>query len=32
MYEAPGGTRNRRDQAHFLEDAIRAERERWWVE
>ena len=32
MYEAPGNRRNRRDQALFLEEAIKAERERWWVE
>ena len=30
MWEAPGGTRNRRDQAYFLEDERKAERERWW--
>jgi predicted amidohydrolase len=32
MWEAPGGTRNRRDQALFLEELIKAERERWWTE
>jgi len=30
MFEAPGGRRNRREQAVFLEEQIRAERERWW--
>lgn len=32
MFEAPGGRRNRREQALFLEEQIRAERERWWTD
>ena len=32
MFMAPGGKRNRRDQIYYLEDEIKQEMERWWVE
>jgi len=32
MMSAPGNRRNRFDMKHYLEDEIKAERERWWVE
>jgi predicted amidohydrolase len=32
MVEAPGGKRNRADQVLYLEDMIKKEKERWWVE
>lgn len=32
MFEAPGGTRNRRDTATWLEEEIMRERRRWWSE
>ena len=30
MAEAPGGKRNRADQVLYLDDMIKAEKERWW--
>jgi len=30
MREAPGGKRNRADQVLYLDDMIRAEKDRWW--
>jgi len=32
MFSAPGGKRNRREQKVYLEDQIKRERERWWVD
>lgn len=32
MYSAPGGKRNRHEQKVYLEDQIKKERDRWWVE
>jgi len=32
MVDAPGGKRNRDDQVIYLEDMIKKEKERWWVE
>jgi predicted amidohydrolase len=32
MAEAPGGKRNRDDQALYLDDLIKKEKERWWEE
>lgn len=32
MYSAPGGRRNRHEQKVYLEDLIKQERSRWWVE
>jgi predicted amidohydrolase len=32
MLEAPGGKRNRADQALYLEELIKKEKERWWEE
>jgi predicted amidohydrolase len=32
MAEAPGGKRNRDDQALYLDDMIKREKERWWEE
>ncbi len=32
MYSAPGGRRNRREQQVYLDEMIRRERARWWVE
>ena len=32
MMSAPGGRRNRREQLLYLDDVIKAERLRWWVE
>lgn len=32
MYSAPGGRRNKRDQVYYLEDDIKKERERWWLD
>ena len=32
MYSAPGGKRNRYEQKVYLDDQIKAERGRWWVE
>ena len=32
MVEAPGGKRNRADQLIYLDDMIKREKERWWVE
>jgi predicted amidohydrolase len=32
MLEAPGGKRNRDDQVIYLDDMIKKEKERWWVE
>jgi len=31
MFEAPGGTRNRRDTGTWLEEQIMRERRRWWT-
>jgi len=31
MFSAPAGRRNRQDQKVYLEDEIRRERERWWI-
>ncbi|MDR3262498.1 MAG: hypothetical protein LBT78_11800 [Tannerella sp.] len=32
MADAPGGKRNRDDQVLYLDDMIKKEKERWWVE
>ena len=32
MYSAPGGKRNRHEQKVYLDEQIKKERERWWVE
>ncbi len=32
MVDAPGGKRNRDDQVIYLDDMIKKEKERWWVE
>ncbi len=32
MYSAPGGKRNRHEQKVYLDDQIKEERDRWWVE
>ena len=32
MLEAPGGKRNRDEQVLYLDDLIKKEKERWWVE
>ena len=32
MVDAPGGKRNRNDQILYLDDMIKKEKERWWVE
>ena len=32
MVDAPGGKRNRDDQLIYLDDMIKKEKERWWVE
>ena len=32
MYSAPGGKRNRHEQKVYLDDQIKEERGRWWVE
>ncbi len=32
MLEAPGGKRNRNEQLLYLDDMIKKEKERWWIE
>lgn len=32
MYSAPGGRRNRAEQLYYLDDDIKKEKQRWWVE
>ena len=32
MYSAPGGRRNRHEQKVYLDDQLKRERDRWWVE
>jgi len=32
MVDAPGGKRNRDDQVIYLDDLIKQEKERWWIE
>jgi len=32
MRESPGGKRNRDDQLLYLDDLIKKEKERWWIE
>ena len=32
MYSAPGGRRNRSEQLYYLEEDIKKEKEKWWIE